>query len=609
MAELKVNIFPTGLTYSRNTKAPLESNRLFDTLALAQAYVDNADANAYVGLTISVTKDGDNNGLYYIEQIADADHTSGILTKVGSGAGSVAVATFAEAKALATEDNIGQIIYLTAEDSEGEGESKVVYAAGPYIVAGAGSLSKLGTTSASGDIAADVATLQGEVGTIKTTVGNAESGLVKDVADLKSAVNALPEAIVTDVKVDGTSVVTEGVANIDLTSYAKSADVASKTDFDALSVKVGAPVNGETAATGIYKLIADTESALKAEMSVIPKFDIEVVDSLESVTEPSETTVYLVLEKESDKDLYTEYIYVNNAWENLGRQTVDLSAYATTADMNAAIALALTTYATAETLNAYKTEVSNALNLKANTADVYSKTDADSTFVKVSGHIAYTQEEKDKLAAIAPSAQVNVIEAVKVKTSDAEASALTVTDKAVVVDLSAYAKSADIAVKSVSQTNSTVALTLNDGVLGVTADVYSKNDVNNALNAKLNAAVTVNEKLFVNDALVLDSADIKLNEAITKDGEEVYGTDSTVQGVLSKLSERIDNINAVVDGQITGVASVQGGNGITVSGEASSPVVSVKVVGNSLASTADGLSVKIAAGSAITATDNGLDIV
>lgn len=77
-------IFPTGLTYSRNTKAPLMDMQVFETLALAQAYVDNADQTAYVGLTVSVVNDGDNNGLYYVDQIADADHASGILTKVGS---------------------------------------------------------------------------------------------------------------------------------------------------------------------------------------------------------------------------------------------------------------------------------------------------------------------------------------------------------------------------------------------------------------------------------------------------------------------------------------------------------------------------------------------
>lgn len=77
-------IFPTGLTYSRNTKAPLMDMQVFETLALAQAYVDNADQTAYVGLTVSVVNDGDNNGLYYVNQIADADHAAGILTKVGS---------------------------------------------------------------------------------------------------------------------------------------------------------------------------------------------------------------------------------------------------------------------------------------------------------------------------------------------------------------------------------------------------------------------------------------------------------------------------------------------------------------------------------------------
>lgn len=84
MAEIKINTFPTGLTYSRNTKAPLESNRLFDTLALAQAYVDNVDQNAYVGLTIAVIADGENNGLYYIEQIADENNTTGTLRKITS---------------------------------------------------------------------------------------------------------------------------------------------------------------------------------------------------------------------------------------------------------------------------------------------------------------------------------------------------------------------------------------------------------------------------------------------------------------------------------------------------------------------------------------------
>lgn len=281
--------------------------------------------------------------------------------------------------------------------------------------------------------------------------------------------------------------------------------------------------------------------------------------------------------------------------------------------MNDAIALALTAYVTAESLNAYKTEVSNALDLKANADNVYSKTDADSTFVKVSEYVTYTQDEKDKLNGIAANAQVNVLEAVKVKYSSDNTETLSIENKSVVVDLSSFAKSADLVVKSVTTGSTPVGLTLNDGVLGVTADVYSKNEINNSLAIKLSSSATVNDKAFANDAVVIDSADIKLNAVISRENqgttEEVYNTDNTVQGVLANLSARIDNINAVVDGQITGVASVQAGNGITISGEASSPVVSVKVAGNTISSTTDGVAVKIAAGSSLSATDNGLDIV
>lgn len=86
MSDIKMSIFPTGLTYSRNTKAPLEANKIFDTLAEAQAYIDNVDQTAYVGLTLSVVNDDNssNNGLYYVEAIADDNTDAGVLVKVGS---------------------------------------------------------------------------------------------------------------------------------------------------------------------------------------------------------------------------------------------------------------------------------------------------------------------------------------------------------------------------------------------------------------------------------------------------------------------------------------------------------------------------------------------
>lgn len=69
-------------------------------------------------------------------------------------------------------------------------------------------------------------------------------------------------------------------------------------------------------------------------VSQIPKFGIQVVESL-PVDNISESTVYLVKSGDEDKNLYTEYIYVNSQWETLGEQSVDLSDYATKEEVNA----------------------------------------------------------------------------------------------------------------------------------------------------------------------------------------------------------------------------------------------------------------------------------
>lgn len=69
-----------------------------------------------------------------------------------------------------------------------------------------------------------------------------------------------------------------------------------------------------------------TKTEINALVSAIPKFTISVVTSLPT-SNISETTVYLV-KSGSGGDLYTEYIRVNNAWEVLGSQKVDLTGYA-----------------------------------------------------------------------------------------------------------------------------------------------------------------------------------------------------------------------------------------------------------------------------------------
>lgn len=87
--------------------------------------------------------------------------------------------TYSEALLLATEDTVGQIIYVNEEEAVEGGEP---YSAGPYIVTGEGTVSKLGTTTATGDLAGDISTLKTDVAGLKTDVA-AVDGKIKDAVD------------------------------------------------------------------------------------------------------------------------------------------------------------------------------------------------------------------------------------------------------------------------------------------------------------------------------------------------------------------------------------------------------------------------------------------
>lgn len=121
--------------------------------------------------------------------------------------------------------------------------------------------------------------------------------------------------------------------------YAKPTDGIPETD---LSTAVTQKLNREipTALSQlqndsgfITNLVTDlvnyyTKTQVDNLISTIPKFAIAVVDTLPTQN-ISATTVYLLKENEDSGNLYTEYIYVNNAWEVLGSQKVDLTGYAT----------------------------------------------------------------------------------------------------------------------------------------------------------------------------------------------------------------------------------------------------------------------------------------
>ena len=62
---------------------------------------------------------------------------------------------------------------------------------------------------------------------------------------------------------------------------------------------------------------------LKDLIDLLPKFDIEVVQTLPT-SDISETTIYLVpAQKTGSRDLYSEYIYVNNTWAIVRKNNIN----------------------------------------------------------------------------------------------------------------------------------------------------------------------------------------------------------------------------------------------------------------------------------------------
>ena len=85
------------------------------------------------------------------------------------------------------------------------------------------------------------------------------------------------------------------------------------------------------------KLSADLNNFYNKEevnsmVSAIPKFTIEVVEKLPT-SDISSSTVYLLVSGDETPNLYDEYIYVNEVWEKLGTQKVDISSKAEVEDL------------------------------------------------------------------------------------------------------------------------------------------------------------------------------------------------------------------------------------------------------------------------------------
>ena len=503
MAE-NITIFPTGLTYSRNTKAPLMDMQVFDTLALAQAYVDNKDQTAYVGLTVSVTKDGSNNGLYYVERIADADNATGLLVKVGS------------------------------------------------------------------DAAADVAEVKADIAALQGVVGNAEAGLVADVAKNTSDIAANVENIAKKADI---FTVGNGLSY----SENKIDVVVSTAEGNSLSVdENGLYVAVPTVTVPEYTLVA-VESPAEAYASqyefkkdgvVLNTINIPKDQFLKSADYNADTNNLIFVFSTFVDGAYTDKTV--NVDVNDLVDTYTAGSYITITDAQISVDYEALKSKINTDLVAPVVVTVNGIDTRLTAAEgkITTLEAASADYVDRIGVLETAKGDHETRIATLEGVQHPTLEQVTNLETNYTTLNSTVTNLVT-----------EVKVKDVDTTASNgVALKLaDDGKVGVTVDIN-----------------TIASAVILQHTIDSNAIAIAANIGTEKNPDR-YTTSDNVQGVLASMNERIESIDADIQSALEGgVTGIEAGNGITVdSTTATKPVVGVKV----------------ASGSAIKVNANGLDLL
>ena len=232
--------------------------------------------------------------------------------------------------------------------------------------------------------------------------GADKGNLDQAVAKLSGVETGAQENVIEVVKVNNSALTPDSNKAVNITVPTKVSQLDNDSQYITKAV---------SDLTNYYKKTETyTQTEINNKISAIPKFSISVVQALPT-SDISSTTVYLVTTGNETNNLYTEYIYVNNAWEILGTQKLDLTPYVKQSDL-----------ATVATTGSYSDLIDEPTKLSDFTNDQHFPSDAN--YVHTDNN--YTTAEKNKLGGIESGAQVNTIEIVQV-----EGTALTPTNKAV----------------------------------------------------------------------------------------------------------------------------------------------------------------------------------
>ena len=197
---------------------------LTDLMSVATFEANGASA-AYNGMMVAVLEE---QKVFMLIDAANLNKEESWVS-VGSGNGSLSVNTLDEAKALATLDNRGQIIFVINENAT-------------YVVTGAATVMKLAASTAD-SIDELVAALQSDINTLKGAVGakangeTAATGLYKEIADAQAAA-----ATDAQDKADAAQAAAEATADAALSAYKgeMTTALAGKVDTTTYNEKVQA---------------------------------------------------------------------------------------------------------------------------------------------------------------------------------------------------------------------------------------------------------------------------------------------------------------------------------------------------------------------------------
>lgn len=222
-------------------------------------------------------------------------------------------------------------------------------------------------TTAEGKITAaegKITTLENDVGTLKTQVADETTGLIKKVTELKTQIDNVSEGNLT---IKNGAINTDQLANNSVTETKLATDLATKINAAQTATQVGSAIDTKITALNL----AETYEALDNKTQLVNEGSTE--DQY-----PSAKAVYTAVSTLENGAVKNN----TDAIEAINNETTGILASAKSyADEKASAAQAGAEATAASALSTAKTELTTEINKKANSADVYTKTEADNAFM------------------------------------------------------------------------------------------------------------------------------------------------------------------------------------------------------------------------------------